>query len=208
MIKHTRLGLLIAGLCLALSHQSGFAAVDGDPDSGKVKFYTCEGCHSIVGQTNAFPTYHVPKIGGQNAEYVISALKSYANGSRSHGSMLGNAISMTDRDMADVGAYVARFRSVNESVATSGNVLAGKQKSAACASCHGDEDKPAEGAFPRLASQYESYLVKALHDYKDGVRKHAMMSAIASSLSDEDILDISAYYASQHRGLLVVKDVR
>lgn len=208
MSNPIRWGLLLAGLSLVFSYQSGYAAVDGDPVSGKTKFYTCEGCHSITGQTNAFPTYHVPKIGGQNPEYVIAALKAYANGSRTHGSMLGNAVSMSDRDMADVGAYVGRFRSVNESVATSGNVAAGKQKAAACTSCHGDEEKPAEGAFPRLASQYESYLVKALQDYKSGSRKHAMMGAIASSLSEEDMLDIAAYYASQHRGLLVVKDVR
>jgi cytochrome c553 len=78
-----------------------------------------------------------------------------------------------------------------------GNINAGKQKSASCTSCHGDNGNSMVATFPKLAQQHSSYLVKQLHEFKDGSRNNPMMSAIAMTLSDEDMADISAYYATQ-----------
>jgi len=60
----------------------------------------CEGCHGIAGYKTAFPdVYHVPKIGGQQPQYIVNALKAYKSGERSHPSMRGIAATLTDADM-------------------------------------------------------------------------------------------------------------
>ena len=192
------------GIGLALNNQMVQAA--GDPDSGRTKFYTCGGCHGIQGYSNAFPTYPVPKLGGQHAEFVVAALKAYQSGARKHGSMEGNSNGMTEQDFQDLGAYVSRFRSINENNVVTGNAAAGKGKAEACGSCHGEDGNSVDANNPRLAGQYEGYLSKALNDYKNGARKNPIMNGMAESLSEEDIKDISAYYASQKKGLKVVQD--
>jgi cytochrome c553 len=78
-----------------------------------------------------------------------------------------------------------------------GNINAGKQKSTSCSSCHGENGNNQVTTFPKLAQQHSSYLQKQLHAFKDGTRNNPMMSAMALSLTDEDIADISAYYATQ-----------
>jgi len=70
------------------------------------KIAMCIGCHGIPGYKTAFPVvYHVPKIAGQQEAYLISALKAYKSGERSHPSMRGIAASLSDQDMADLAAY-------------------------------------------------------------------------------------------------------
>jgi cytochrome c553 len=66
----------------------------------------CIGCHGIPGYKTAYPeVYHVPKIAGQQPAYIVSALKAYKAGQRSHPSMRGIAASLSDQDMADLAAY-------------------------------------------------------------------------------------------------------
>jgi len=79
----------------------------GDAESGQVKAYTCTGCHGIPGYNNVYPTYKVPKIGGQNYEYLVAALKAYRNGERDHATMENHATSLSDGDIEDVSAYFA-----------------------------------------------------------------------------------------------------
>lgn len=68
----------------------------------------CTGCHGIAGYRTAYPTvYHVPKIAGQQAEYIVKALQAYKSGARRHPSMRGIAASLSDKDMADLAAYYA-----------------------------------------------------------------------------------------------------
>lgn len=83
------------------------AYADGDAESGKVKAYTCTGCHGIPGYNNVYPTYKVPKIGGQNYEYLVIALKAYKAGERDHPTMGLQAESLSDQDIEDVAAYFA-----------------------------------------------------------------------------------------------------
>ena len=81
--------------------------------------------------------------------------------------------------------------------APSGNATRGKQKAAPCAACHGDGNKTLNDTYPKLAGQYPEYLAKSMHEYKNGKRKNAIMSAQAAGLSDQDIADLAAYYAAQ-----------
>ena len=93
--------LLTAGLLLTAEP----AGADGDIQSGKVKSYTCTGCHGIPGYKNVYPTFHVPKLGGQNEAYIISALLAYRKGLRGHDTMHLNASSLSDQDIADIAAF-------------------------------------------------------------------------------------------------------
>jgi cytochrome c553 len=84
-------------------------AADGDPAAGKTKSYTCTGCHGIPGYNNVYPTYNVPKIGGQHYEYLVAALTAYRDGQRQHPTMQLQAGSLSDQDVKDVAAYFASF---------------------------------------------------------------------------------------------------
>ena len=79
-----------------------------------------------------------------------------------------------------------------------GDVAAGAEKAKTCASCHGATgNESLDDTYPKLAGQHPEYLAKALHDYKSGARPNAIMTGFSAGLSDEDIDDLSAYFASQ-----------
>lgn len=78
-----------------------------------------------------------------------------------------------------------------------GDAAAGKAKSAVCAACHGADGNSPTPAFPKLAGQNDDYLAHALKAYRDKTRSNAIMNGQAASLSDQDIADLSAYFASQ-----------
>jgi cytochrome c553 len=80
--------------------------------------------------------------------------------------------------------------------AASGDAEVGKKKSTTCAACHGANGVSASDAFPSLAGQYEDYLETALRHYKLGKRKNAIMQGQVAGLSEKDMMDLAAYYAS------------
>jgi cytochrome c553 len=90
--------------------------------------------------------------------------------------------------------------------AFAGDVEAGKQKSVTCQACHGPDGKGTNPMYPVIAGQYEDYLVHALKAYRDGSRKNAIMAGLAAPLSDEDIKDLAAYYASMPSALHTLPD--
>ena len=81
------------------------AGMADTPLPGKDKAETCLGCHAIEGYNNVYPTYKVPKVAGQNADYIISALKAYRNKDRVHETMHANASGLTDQDIIDIAKY-------------------------------------------------------------------------------------------------------
>jgi cytochrome c553 len=85
-----------------------------------------------------------------------------------------------------------------------GDPVAGKEKSALCAGCHGVDGNSSIGANPRLAGQYESYLYHALKSYKEGRRQSLLMAGMVANLSDQDLRDLAAYYAGQDGSVLLV----
>lgn len=80
--------------------------------------------------------------------------------------------------------------------AFAGDVAAGKTKSAVCAACHGAEGVSAIPMYPNLAGQKEAYIAKQLKDFKSGARKDPVMAPMAMGLSDADVANLAAYYAS------------
>lgn len=98
--------LLALGMFLAFS---GATQAAGDAAAAKDKLSMCEGCHGIVGYKTAFPSaYHVPKLGGQHAEYIIKALEGYKSGSRSHPTMTALAKTLSQQDIEDLAAYYSK----------------------------------------------------------------------------------------------------
>lgn len=86
--------------------QPAAGAPQGNADAGKNKSSMCAGCHNIPGYKTAFPlVYHVPKLDGQHAAYIVKALRAYKTGERAHPSMRGVAASLSDQDMADLAAF-------------------------------------------------------------------------------------------------------
>lgn len=86
-----------------------------------------------------------------------------------------------------------------------GDAEAGKTKAALCAGCHGADGNSMIPSFPKLAGQNERYFVKQINDIKSGAREVVAMAAIVGGLSDQDIEDIAAYYASQPIKIGMVK---
>ena len=94
------------------------------------------------------------------------------------------------------------FAAIASAVAFSGfaqaaNPEAGKEKSRTCAACHGPDGNSPNPAYPRIAGQYESYLVKALHDYKSGARQNPIMAGIISGVDEKDFAAIAEYFSRQ-----------
>ena len=105
-MKTNYLSSLALLAAVAVLPTSGFAA--GDAAAGKLKAFTCMGCHGIPSYNNVYPTYHVPKLGGQHAQYLVSALQAYKAGKRSHKTMQAQASSLSEQDMQDIAAYFAQ----------------------------------------------------------------------------------------------------
>jgi cytochrome c553 len=97
----------LAGVCLALALTGTAQAADGDPVAGARKAATCLGCHGVPGYRNAYPSYRVPKLGGQHPEYIVAALKEYKEGLRDHDTMQALASNLSEQDMKDIAAYFA-----------------------------------------------------------------------------------------------------
>lgn len=94
-------------LGLALAVFAAPALSQGDAEAGKLKVYTCSGCHGIPGYKNVYPHYHVPKIAGQNHAYLIAALTAYQKGERKHPTMRAQAESFSAQDFDDIATYLA-----------------------------------------------------------------------------------------------------
>jgi cytochrome c553 len=105
---------IAASLLLALptiaAAQQAAAPAAGDAAKGKQLTYTCQGCHGVTGYKNAYPNYHVPRIGGQSAQYLLNALTEYKQGKRKHPTMQAQAESFSDQDIADIAAYLSSLK--------------------------------------------------------------------------------------------------
>jgi cytochrome c553 len=100
LFSHALMATLMAGMIAA----TGVRA-EGDAKAGQVKAIPCMGCHAIPGYSNVYPTYHVPRVGGQHPEYIVAALKAYKAKERSHPTMQAQAASLSDADMENLAAY-------------------------------------------------------------------------------------------------------
>ena len=168
------------------------APLPGDAHRGRELSYTCLGCHGIDGYRNAYPDYSVPKLEGQNPEYLSSALHDYRKGDRSHLTMHSQASELTDQDIADIAVFFA-----GKPLTASGKAQGTVPKAAmVCVSCHGQDGVAIAPMYPSLAGQHQDYLVRALVEYQNGGRKNPVMKGLAAALKPADIAEIAAYFSA------------
>ena len=193
MITNMKRVALITSLLIAVTLIAQPVLAEGDALAGKDLGYTCLGCHGIDGYRNAYPSYRVPKLGGQKAAYLVIALKGYRDDTRQHPTMAGQASSLSDKDIDDVAAYLASIG--GETVAAGGSKNVSFDKAQACVACHGNNGVSVNAMWPTLAGQHEDYLLQALESYRDGSRKDPVMGAQAALIGAEDVAILAKYFA-------------
>lgn len=180
----------------------------GDPVAGEKKIAMCIGCHGISGYQASFPEiYKVPKISGQGAKYIVSALTAYQKGDRKHPSMRGVADNLSEQDMADIAAYYESHGRV-QGAPELGKAAEGSPKMAAlmqkggCLTCHGESlSKPMDPSYPKIAGQHADYLFVALKSYKaEGQstwgRNNGIMAGIAKQFSNAELKEMAKYVSA------------
>ena len=191
--------------------------VTGDVAAGKQKAEMCIGCHGIPGYQNSFPEIHkVPMISGQSDKYIVAALTAYKKGDRKHPSMRGISGSLTEQDMADLGAFYASHASKTaaETPKSPNAVVAALLERGACASCHGANfSKPIDPSYPKIGGQHADYLFVALKAYtveNNGVvgRSNGVMAGIAKQFKPAEMRALAKYLASVEGELATVPQSR
>ena len=186
----------ILGLLLFATWLSGMPARAADPAAAKAE--VCAGCH---GDNGVSQTENIPSLAGQPDQFTQWQLVFFRGGARKNELMQPIAEQITNEDVRVLGAYFASLTPPKDAKPDDNPDLSKKGAEAAvgrrCASCHGDAFAGTKGVA-RLAGQREEYLVKALHDYKSGVRNGgagAAMTDVAYPLSDEEITALAHYLA-------------
>ena len=200
--------------------QDAKGEVKGDVQAGERKIAMCIGCHGIVGYQASFPEiYKVPKISGQGAKYIVSALNAYKKGERKHPTMRGIAESLTDQDMADLAAYYEKH-GVVAGAAAAGPAAGGSDKAAAllkkgaCVSCHGANfASPIDPTYPKIAGQHADYLFVALKAYKTENnaqvgRANGVMGGIAKQFTNAEMKELAVYLSALPGDLKVVPQAK
>jgi cytochrome c553 len=210
------LSIVFAFVVAAATFSSQAQEVQGDAKAGEKKIAMCIGCHGIVGYQASFPeVYKVPKISGQGAKYIASALNAYKKGERKHPTMRSIADSLSDQDIADVSAYYAKHGVVDgaalpEKAAEPKAHVAELLKKGACTSCHGENfAKPIDPSYPKLAGQNADYLFVALKSYKvEGSstwgRGNGVMGGVAKQFSNAELKELANYLSAQQGDLKTV----
>ena len=183
--------LSVAMICGSVAHAADAAA-------GKEKAEMCVGCHGDAGISQ---TENIPSLAGQPDQFIQWQLVFFRGGSRKNEQMQPIAEAIGNEDVRALGAYFASLAPPKAATPDDNPDLSKKGAQAAvgrrCASCHTDTFAGTK-AVARLAGQREEYLVKALHDYKSGVRSGgagAAMTDVAYPLSDEEITALAHYLA-------------
>jgi cytochrome c553 len=186
----TTLAALVA--CSSLVHAADIAA-------GKEKAELCVGCH---GDNGISQTENIPSLAGQLDQFIQWQLVFFRAGTRKNEQMQPVVEQLNNDDIRNLGAYFAQLAPPKASKPDDNPDLSTKGAQAAagrrCASCHTDSFAGTK-AVARIAGQREEYLVKALRDYKSGVRAGGAMAAMADvayPLSEEEIEALAHYLAN------------
>ena len=156
---------------------------------------TCLGCHGVASYNNIYPSYKVPKLGNQHKEYIISALKAYKSGERSHPTMRAHASNLNDKDIEKIADYFSTIKlPEKDNSANSTKII---EEANSCVACHGVDGNSVVPNFPKIGGQYKDYIFYVLKSYKNGKRKNAIMNGIASTLNEEQMEKLSKYFSSQ-----------
>ena len=197
------------------------AAKPGDPTAGAAKAAACGACHGMDGNS-ADPQY--PKLAGQHERYIARQLTLFKSGDRDNAIMKPFAMTLSDQDMRDVGAYFAsksilpgladdsviKADAGPETYAQRGEALfrGGRSESGlpACMACHGPSGRGNPGPpYPQIGGQHSKYTKDVLTRFRGGLvlgkgeHANSIMAQVAASLSDEDITALASYLEGLHR---------
>jgi cytochrome c553 len=162
----------------------------GDQTAGKGAAAACAGCHGEQG-VSADPA--IPSLAGQDAQYFVSALKAYKDGSRSDATMKSLTASLDERAINDLAAYYA----AQQPRQFARQRLTAAEWAQKCDRCHGVDGNSTDPRSPALAGQRADYLEKVLYAYQKGERKSVAMAAMSGVLTDADVENLAAHYARQ-----------
>jgi len=187
--------LALAGFVFSLPFAAAVPAAD--LAAGKQKAELCTGCH---GEGGISQTENIPSLAGQPDSFVQWQLVFFRSGTRKNEQMQPIVEQLNNEDIRNLGAYFASLdppkppADDNPDLSRKGAQAAAGRR---CASCHTDTYAGTK-AVARVAGQREEYLLKALHDYKSGVRSGggmAAMAEVAYPLSEEEITALAHYLA-------------
>ena len=191
-MRTVSIGMALAALMCC----SSLAAAD--IAAGKAKAELCVGCH---GDNGISQTENIPSLAGQLDQFIQWQLVFFRAGTRKNPQMQPIVEQLNNDDIRNLGAYFAQLAPPKASKPDDNPDLSKKGAQAAvgrrCASCHTDNFAGTK-AVARIAGQREEYLIKALHDYKSGVRSGGGMAAMADvayPLSEEEIEALAHYLA-------------
>jgi cytochrome c553 len=178
-------------ICGPIAHAADTAAAKENTE-------LCAGCHGDAGISQ---TENIPSLAGQPDQFIQWQLVFFRSGSRKNEQMQPIVEQISNDDIRNLGAYFASLTPPKASEPDDNPDLSQKGAQAAagrrCASCHTDTYAGTK-AVARIAGQREDYLLKALHDYKSGVRSGgagAAMAEVAYPLSEEEITALAHYLA-------------
>jgi len=198
IMRHRFVFLAALATALGVSAFTSGLACAADAAAGKDKAELCVGCH---GEGGISQTPNIPSLAGQPDQFIQWQLVFFRGGARKNEQMQPVAEAIGNEDIRTLGAYFASLTPPKPAAPDDNPDLSKKGAQAAvgrrCASCHTDAFAGTK-AVARLAGQREEYLVKALHDYKSGVRTGgagAAMTDVAYPLSDEEIEALAHYLA-------------
>ena len=187
--------LILFGACVALAVVSAPAQA-ADVAAGKEKAELCVGCH---GENGISQMENMPSLAGQPDQFIQWQLVYFRAGARKNEQMQPIVEQITNEDIRNLGAYFASLPPPKNEKADDDPELSKKGAQAAagrrCASCHTDTYAGTKGVA-RLAGQREDYLLKALRDYKGGLRSggaQAAMAEVAFPLHEEEITALAHY---------------
>jgi cytochrome c553 len=104
---------------------------------------------------------------------------------------------MKNMKICFIASVTACLLTIPGTILAKGDPAKGQEKALSCEACHGKTGISIDPNYPNLAGQHYSYLVKALSDYRSGDRSNAIMASFAANLSNQDIEDLAAWFASQ-----------
>jgi cytochrome c553 len=163
----------------------------GDQVAGKDAAAACAGCHG-AGGVSTNPA--VPSLAGQDAQYLVSAIAAYKDGSRTDEAMKNVSVSLDGAAAKNLAAFYASQQPQPIKVPRSLTTAEWVQR---CDRCHGVNGNSIEPDLPALAGQRQDYLEKVLNAYRTGERKSAQMAAMSGALTEADVGNLASYYSRQ-----------
>lgn len=162
----------------------------GDVALGERLSASCGSCHGLKGHTLNAKT---PALAGQEPQYLLTAIKAYRDGSRTHAEMRDMLAAIKESDLRHIAAFYAVQTPAAEPVKAT---LTATEWAERCDRCHGPAAAPANMVVPYIEAQPRTYLARVLHAYRDGHRHQSAMHAMGMPLTDTDIEAIADYYAA------------